>query len=566
MITKDQWVPSRRAVVPAFGALLSSIASTMARAASRSEEEFSGSFENMVRAALDELAVYYASAEAVRRTKVPAVQMVIATVGYYVGGDGGGASYVRDRTASPGSLRSVDGAHWRLLPGEDGVVNIKQFGAKGDGVTDDTAAFQAAIDYAQPDKMWITVPVTPTSYVVGTLTIGNVGTTDTCHFRGMQYDPAGASADLANKWRGLSLLVLKAGTNGHMFHVLADASQPIFKNLTLHGNASNQTAGPSYPLYFEAATLGGGHDPVAGWVEDVQIMAGYSGGLYIGANRGAGLWRNMWLRYCGTTASDAAIICHCYDQQFDTVTVGGSPGFGAYMAGTQIQAVNCVWYMNNVHLAIPADAGAQIYTGCVFDQSTTHGLIVNEAPESKPVVSAHGARAFVNCVWSNNSFGATNTYSDISADSVRRLVLVAPQFAGNLGRSSTKPKYCIETKSSEQSPMIRISNAVYTENDGADVFSTAFTNNWSALMELGDRDVHIGSPGGRGTKSLVADGSEVQRWSKGFTDIVGRLRVAPRTLASSAAPGVPGEVCVDEHFIYVCTSQNKWRRAALSDW
>jgi hypothetical protein len=46
----------------------------------------------------------------------------------------------------PGKVRSADGAWWEIVPGD--CVNVLQFGAIGDGASDDGKAIQAAIDYA----------------------------------------------------------------------------------------------------------------------------------------------------------------------------------------------------------------------------------------------------------------------------------------------------------------------------------------------------------------------------------------------------------------------------------
>jgi hypothetical protein len=55
------------------------------------------------------------------------------------------------------------------------LVNVRDFGAVGDGVTDDTAAFQAAIAAAQTRSSPVYVPASPTAYVVGaTLTLDGV--------------------------------------------------------------------------------------------------------------------------------------------------------------------------------------------------------------------------------------------------------------------------------------------------------------------------------------------------------------------------------------------------------
>lgn len=75
----------------------------------------------------------------------------VRTEGYYAENDGGGAIY-RIREAE--DEEQIDGGAHLLengliaVPVFNGIVNVKQFGAKGDGESDDGAALRAAFDYA----------------------------------------------------------------------------------------------------------------------------------------------------------------------------------------------------------------------------------------------------------------------------------------------------------------------------------------------------------------------------------------------------------------------------------
>ena len=39
-----------------------------------------------------------------------------------------------------------------------------------------------------------------------------------------------------------------------------------------------------------------------------------------------------------------------------------------------------------------------------------------------------------------------------------------------------------------------------------------------------------------------------------------------QTPASASAPGVIGQTCWDDNYIYVCVATNTWKRAAISTW
>lgn len=82
--------------------------------------------------------------------------------GYYAAGDGGGGNYFYDSTDVSSSdnggtiIVAVDGARWKLT--QAAQVTVRQFGAKGNGTTDDTVAVQAALTWAMAQQVSMRFP------------------------------------------------------------------------------------------------------------------------------------------------------------------------------------------------------------------------------------------------------------------------------------------------------------------------------------------------------------------------------------------------------------------------
>lgn len=112
---------------------------------------------------------YYNSVDEMRASETAIVGRPCVTLGYYEPNDGGGAVYIiRSKTNSDvddgGSIIVLDNGNVAELIIE-GAVNVRQFGAKGDGTTDDTTAIQHAINaYNQ-------VAIPPGEYIFTTLTL-----------------------------------------------------------------------------------------------------------------------------------------------------------------------------------------------------------------------------------------------------------------------------------------------------------------------------------------------------------------------------------------------------------
>lgn len=100
--------------------------------------------------------ITYRNVETLRQDRTLMPGMVAHTLGYYAANDGGGAVYiVRSKTGSDtddgGSAIVLDnGTVAELIA--DGIVNVKQFGAKGDGATDDSKSINAALTFAENSK------------------------------------------------------------------------------------------------------------------------------------------------------------------------------------------------------------------------------------------------------------------------------------------------------------------------------------------------------------------------------------------------------------------------------
>lgn len=109
---------------------------------------------------LKEKATWCTSVSAMKSDTGLATGMVVATKGYYIPNDGGAAVYtIRARTGADvddgGSVIFLNNNNLVAELLKDNTISVKQFGAIGDGLTDDTTKFENAIKAAEGKTLLI---------------------------------------------------------------------------------------------------------------------------------------------------------------------------------------------------------------------------------------------------------------------------------------------------------------------------------------------------------------------------------------------------------------------------
>ena len=114
---------------------------------------------------LNKISYYYNNIATMKADTILKVGDMAITLGYYEPGDGGSATYniVEDNTLidDGGSVHALDnGLKAKLIvDNEIKELNVKQYGAKGDGITDDTNVFTTVFNITRQARYDIYIPM-----------------------------------------------------------------------------------------------------------------------------------------------------------------------------------------------------------------------------------------------------------------------------------------------------------------------------------------------------------------------------------------------------------------------
>lgn len=128
-------------------------------------------YDGVIDTKLAQKPYYFDSVEDMQAYDLKAGNMAITT-GYYAYNDGGAGKYKiinSDLTADNGSVIDLTNGLQAILIVENDTVNVKQFGAKGDGTTNDSAAIANALKFRGNDYLKVKFNKSETYIASGTI-------------------------------------------------------------------------------------------------------------------------------------------------------------------------------------------------------------------------------------------------------------------------------------------------------------------------------------------------------------------------------------------------------------
>lgn len=165
---------------------------------------------------------------------------IAMTTGYYVNNDTGAGKYRildTEETADGGSIIALNNGLKAVLIVESGTVNVRQFGARGDGLINDTQAIQNCINFAKANTFSVYVPA-------GTYRVWQIV---------FDYEGAYIYGDYINS-------VIKSAANSSVSSIVKFEENAIIKStirdLVIDGNKDNNTTSIDGLIFTSSAEYG----------------------------------------------------------------------------------------------------------------------------------------------------------------------------------------------------------------------------------------------------------------------------------------------------------------------
>lgn len=259
-------------------------------------------------------------------------------------------------------------------------VNVMEFGATGDGVTDDTAAVQAAINAGGTTYFPAgTYVCTKLQLKLGTVLTG-VGRS------GYIPSPAGQVATIK----------LKDGTNDHLINGADQISNVIIRQLNFDGNKANNTTGNIINLETGSA------QDTAWHIYDCFLDNAALDGIGIASGRQAVKVNRTWIM----RSANNGVTLNGADGGLESVLIGLSGANGVY-AGAWVQHISdCDIWSSGANGVLTDNAHMVSLTNCGIDRHQQSGVRVNTG----------GSVAITNCMFHSNSQAANNTFPHIQVN------------------------------------------------------------------------------------------------------------------------------------------------------
>lgn len=299
-------------------------------------------------------------------------------------------------------------------------VSVMDFGAVGNGIADDTAAIQAAIDavYAAgggevflPEGRYLT-----TAAIYPKFGVGLIGP-DTYVGIGQIYNGASPEAKIA----GVAVLLPSAAVTTacvyYDFQAADRASRPYGANLiNIFIDSRNQVSGDCLYIVNAPAAQGPYNSGLASdslEFTNCVFRKAPRYGAYVVSTAGQKINADFYNCRFAFAGSHGAYAYLCFDMKFYNCLSFGNTGDGMRLEGCATERVIASDFFNNTLNGLTLDGYDARYLNCAFENNGHHGVQVI-CSVSTIVAKAY---RFTDCRFGTNGLTTDNTYDNLNIGS-----------------------------------------------------------------------------------------------------------------------------------------------------